>query len=122
MKPEEIKNEVRTAQQADKIIAEFMGPFEGYLIGSNMAGTYKTPRHYSKSLDALVPVWEKLREKYRTNTAFSMCLFDYNGNPWNCEIGCDDYPPTWGVEHSSPSPFESAAVATAKAILVLEEK
>lgn len=129
MKPEETNNEGRTAEQADKIIAEFMG-FEfaygeqGYfpVYLSNKNGDYVDPSisragpRYSKSLDALVPVWEKLGiGEFTYNYRYTTFHLHTNERTVRDRVGgnCDD---------SSLVIQQAAAIATAKAILELKNE
>jgi hypothetical protein len=69
---------------------------------------------YTESLDALVPVWNKLRKDNKTEMLYTIMLFDYNGKPWNCKF--EDEDSDLCVEFPSESAFKAAAYATAKAI------
>lgn len=85
---------------ADRIIAEYMGALvTGEYVQESESGYFLT---YSQSLDALVPVWEKLDIRSCINNAIFIlqCAKQYKTN----------------------NIFESAAIATAKAILELEKK
>lgn len=89
--------------------------------------SYKEYRVYTKSLDALVPVWEKLKSECGTEMIMGIQIFDYNGKPWNCEFETREVKDKLGntgvcIEHPSTSAFESAAYATAKAILELKNE
>ena len=119
-----------TNEEVDKKIAEFMG-FE-YDPYSEMFRMFIDGRSqlvdadYTKSLDALVPVWEKLRSIFGTEMMFGINIFDYNGKPWNCEFETREFDDKVGcsgicIEHPSISAHESAAHATYKAILELEK-
>lgn len=110
--------------EANKIIAEFMGyggcstPFmiEGeYYIAvfdsNGFAAEYIRP--YSESLDALVPVWEKLDFDFCLSAKEKSCRnMDYSGYYLN--FG--------GLEVKSTTLQEAAAIATAKAILELNKR
>ena len=88
-------------EEADKIIAEFMGlkhnmPFVSYKDSDTIVSV-----EYSQSLDALVPVWEKLTG-------------GKNHALWDCLKNIiDDDESIWSI---SGNFTQAAAIATAKAI------
>jgi len=99
-------------EQANKIIAEYMGVELESFLTNNW-------RSYSESLDALVPVWEKLKEQYQMDLRqhfgykkgykYYLRLTDRTK-----EIGSGDRN---GIgEYCSFNIKEAAAIATAKAI------
>ena len=97
-------------QEANKIIAEYMG--EGSLINS-MDFDLKARLHvgrYSKSLDALVPVWEKLGsfmiELENKSPFHEGYLFDITLRPSG----------TFYTRTTARTIQEAACLATAKAI------
>jgi hypothetical protein len=95
-------------EEANRVIAKFMNhPRDLYNIDNEL--------HY-ESLDALVPVWDKLREEYGTEN----CLYDYNGDPWSCTIEIYEQEQFGDcvllVEHSSATPQEAACITTASVI------
>lgn len=98
-----------TPQDADRIIAEFMGVTRGYYEGDYYH------ENYSESLDALVPVWKALE-------FYDIKLEDirYDRLGWTCDFNGKI------TEHENDeiylNIFEAAAMATAKAILELKEK
>lgn len=92
-----------TAWQADNIISNFMGVTRGYYEENHYH------ENYSESLDALVPVWEKLKMKRVTLEYFNQ---SYRGADVN---HCHDH------ETISDTIQEAAAIATAKVILELKE-
>ena len=118
-------------EEVNRIIAEFMGVdwsfwekamespyFEGF--GQN-GKHYKKP--FTKSLDALVPVWEKLKDKgvyinqVRNRLTFDFCLFS--------EKPSEEYTtfdPFYFYEClDAPTIQQAAAHATAMAILELKK-
>jgi hypothetical protein len=113
-------------EEANRVIAEYMGAvfydthdpspiliLDGYEIPIN--GFNK----YTKSLDTLVPVWEKARIS-------NVCQFDFNriGNNYEFLIFQDrpdkDYGNQWYAKE--PTLQQAAAHATAKAILELKNE
>jgi hypothetical protein len=100
-----------TSQEANKIIAEFMGvkveddcPYTEAMHGGEMTKVYGSP--YFSSLDALVPVWEKLNLD-------GGWVYDSCGGKESWIITFT------GKEESGewcPTIQEAAAIATAKAI------
>lgn len=70
---------------------------------------------YTESLDALVPVWNKMREEMKTEMLGTFKLFDYNGKPWNFSFETDYNPLTdICVEYESDNPQQAASYATYK--------
>lgn len=100
-----------TPQEANKIIAEFMGnkwDRDRVAITEEDGFThYHTP--YSKNLDALVPVWEKLK----LGTCGESLIFNKNcmGN-WEADF--------YSGDSESETIQEAACIATAKAIKELK--
>ena len=98
-------------EEADKIIAEFMGMYivGEYIHEKDDRGEYCHHVVYSKSLDALVPVWEKLEEIGELD-------FERDSKKWYFGI---DLPIGYEYgEHKSLQ--QAAAIATAKAIRSLK--
>lgn len=111
-------------EEADRIIAEFMGwKFKIHPRGLNYVG-YNTDRYwhlegdtnkyeahpeYSESLDELVPVWEKLK------LAFEISLGITKFGKY-CLIQREIENKTISHEKTSLSIQQAAAIATAKAI------
>lgn len=122
MKPEETKNKVRTAKQADKIIAEFMGTKYNHICIDYADKDKYLSDLYSESLDALVPVWEKLGDRFSMNY--------YRESELHCDTNgvihrftfCDDMLSDTKEVVENYNVHQAAAIATAKAILVLEDK
>ena len=102
--------EVMEIQEANKmIIAEYMGTYEPYLGGSQGSDTPAidmTPDY--GSLDALVPVWEKLNFSFEGWVAHDKCYIQLRGH-----FG--------GVKSMGKSDTiqEAACIATAKAVEAL---
>jgi hypothetical protein len=101
-----------TPQEADKIIAEFMGlRFVQLCDGESYAqpsdDNYERIT-YSKSLDALVPVLEKLKDK----DFECFCWLNINKGTNSCEWKMNS---RHGIEENE-SPSVALAIATAKAI------
>ena len=89
-----------TSEEANKIVAEFMGD-DGFCFGQEGV----LPKKYSKSLDALVPVLEKLEQSINLNMDVYPC------GDYCCDIG------TYHDHYSCANTIQKAAtVATAKAI------
>lgn len=89
-------------QEANKIIAEYMGvSLETFL-------TYNL-KSYSKSLDAIVPVWEKLEIR------MSLDMNYRDMSPWACVC-------VYEIAAFGETIQEAAAIATAKAILEITEQ
>lgn len=114
-----------TDQEVNKIIAEFMGEsaeklrIEQYATSKESVSiTLDFPY---LSLDALVPVWEKLRGKisgYRNICIETDYLnFDEDGNFWRFGINCAPK-----ISQTYESIQQAAAHATAKAILGLKKE
>lgn len=104
-------------EESNKIIAEYMGcPFNGNICTA--CGATHERCIYSNSLDALVPVWEKL--VFQPN--FWM---EYDKNNWVC-IEREDLRVAENFYNSysgkCSSIQEAACIATAKAILELKDK
>jgi len=116
-------------EEANKIIAEFMGHelycSEGVLMGINggRVGTSVDPSAfyvlpiYSKSLDALVPVWKKLNLELMLD--FILTHGKMTVNTWECRI----YSNRGGslFKHEAITGQEAAAIATAKSIRELNK-
>jgi len=106
------------AQGANKIIASYMGcevDGDQIVLRDNCRGYYHGL--YTKSLDALVPVWEKLRK----HVVIELCrhgVSDYHWcyfrDPTNKKIDSID------EDASGVSIQGAAAIATAKAIQELK--
>lgn len=96
--------------EVNKIIAEYMDSYEYILQGidpqGNEYGVHDYPE-YTKSLDALVPVWEKLQ----IDVEFDICKDDYRATI--CHQ--DGY-----IYHRCENLKQAAAYATAKAIMALK--
>ena len=112
-------------QDANKIIAEYMG-FKIVSDGiseliEGPSGTLRILKGtYSNSLDALVPVWEKLEEvnvfvnRFAPHGKFVELCSDKKGKdylPWDC---------FHYHKHEGTTIQEAACIATAKAIKELE--
>lgn len=123
-------------EEANKIIAEFMGWKYGGWSKQNLLpdkcinviksdGSKRFHRSYFHSLDALVPVWEKLREipeyvftPYMTCNPLGFYEFEVTPSKEGKE-GEGKWDNAWG---NSRSPQEAAAIATAIAILELNNE
>lgn len=116
-----------TAQEANKIIAEFLGwrlennnwilgDFEkdGHETGCPNTDEYKdyAPNNYIRSLDALVPVWEKLKDFHNGEIDISLAPDEKH---W---VSIDHFKDGHCYSSSSRGETvqEAAAIATAKAI------
>lgn len=110
------------SEEANRIIAEYMG--YKYRDGSEtkivQGEAYTRLCKYNKSLDALVPVWEKLKLEKCLCVKFSLlknkrdfCEFNYG------EYGAADWQDS--IEQLGKIQ-EAAAIATAKAIQELQDK
>jgi len=109
-----------TNEEVNKIIAEFMGSRletvtswdkkQPYCRLVDHNGSFKEV--YTKSLDALVPVWEKLE-----SDIIHLCMSTYSD-----ARAAGFYDSLYGCEHFSKKPTiqQAAAHATAKAITELE--
>lgn len=112
-----------TIQEANRVIAEYMdeGPFcncenpldiDGDRVVCENCTNYIV-ENYNESLDALVPVWEKLGRDFDCylhrdkNNDISGWLFYFHGLK---------------IEHTSETIQEAACIATAKAIKELEKR
>lgn len=122
-------NKEMKVSEADKIIAEFMrlvvekktlGKTSYMILNDIPAETieiYKggklNPPRYSQSLDALVPVWEKLDDYVRLETLITAEGDDY----WGVNVG------TYTKKHLGLEQTiqQAAAIATAKCILELDK-
>lgn len=108
-----------TPQEANRIIAEFMG---SYFDHSNGITTYYSQgeqyaaRLYSKSLDALVPVWEKLKGFY--NGSIDLMLAPSDKPFANIDYFVDKH--CYSCNSYGDTIQEAAAIATAKAIQELK--
>lgn len=95
-----------TKEEANKIIAEFMGAFTEYPTSVCEFGEvqfeYDYPL-YSKSLDELVPVWEKLE--------FLLISCDWIDNKYIFTIHTNK-----NISNKSSTIQEAACIATAKSI------
>ncbi|MBT8187830.1 MAG: hypothetical protein KJO73_09080 [Croceitalea sp.] len=105
-----------TPQEANKIIAEYMGLRFVELCDNE---SYAQPNDdnyerivYSKSLDALVPVWRKLNEDHELNltiTSDTMDAFLFYFDHYSTQKTIYESPLNQSIQ-------EAAAIATAKAI------
>lgn len=110
-----------TSQEANKIIAEFMGE-KFPTISCKVCGICEDHEviEYTESLDALVPVWEKLNPKKCSPKIVS--LGGLSGH-WVCvvryayKLGSLDW--DGEIVEAASTAQEAAAIATAKAILDL---
>ena len=100
-----------TSSEANRIIAEYMGD-KGYCFGQ----TGILPLNFHLSLDALVPVWEKMKAvpefKARSN--------ELKTDRWTCSICYPYMKQTEWIDYTF-SIQEAAAIATAKAIQELSK-
>ena len=106
-----------TPQEANKIIAEYMGCIDFNSEGTPIEdrGTFWCEINYL-SLDALVPVWEKIKQ---------IPLFNQTGEAndpkWLCEIECENSNPKFNyVSGHAITIQEAACIATARAIKELK--
>jgi len=118
-------------EEANEVIAGFMGM---YYINTRSDGEKCDPfisdqqtghawatcvRPFTESLDALVPVWEKLGLKNRGEIGFYADNNGYSFGIWDTpkDAFCGFY--EWGdpIDARAPTIQEAAAIATAKAIL-----
>jgi hypothetical protein len=120
------------AQEANKIIAEYMGltVYRGKRGSHKIVTSVSLGRVngsvvsdlYSESLDSLVPVWEKLKlfEK-----GYGFKIYEYNKKGWYCCFQKYDGQIFMMINHfiviERKSIQEAAAIATAKAIEQLTE-
>ena len=114
MKTEEANKDI-TIEEANRLIAEYMGL--KYVLERNHIISYSGLKvsPYSKSLDALVPVWEKLN----LPKIIELDIRDHNyakgfGFRTYADLSYSIY------EDSSESIQEAACIATAKAIKELK--
>lgn len=122
-----------TCEEANKIIAEFMGykwncsGFNHVLLFNNKPIKYtseinKLMKRYSESLDALVPVWEKLGN-YDISLSYSNLIKDENERNC-CEMSIIPKGTDKAVEFCTIDLYrtiqESACIETAKAIKELK--
>ncbi len=105
------------SSEANKIIAEYMGytvyPNDAEFIPQGMMHVKEYSLAYSQSLDALVPVWEKLN---------LICDFDICrslDDKWRFCL--KNFTGSIVFSYESNSVQEAAAIATAKAILEIRE-
>ena len=100
------------ASEANQIIAEYMGftvySSECEIMPQGMSHVREDFLTYDKSLDALVPVWEKL------NTRITRLGFIYENN--SHRFGLEMPNVSKIIWHEGGSIQEAAAIATAKAI------
>jgi hypothetical protein len=99
-----------TPEQANKIIAEFMGghsksPIIKFEFGD---GVQHRPVNYFESLDALMPVWEKLE--------FIDLRCAWIDNKYDFTLSLND-----NYTYRGKTIQEAAAIATAKAIMEIEK-
>ena len=111
--------------EADKIIAEFMGmefkkcPIDGVLKLQKQGKVFNNHGLYSKSLDALVSVWEKLFNAYDNvclGTQLNSC---YISKLKHSEMKNGDIENFMSFGETIQ---QAAAIATAKCILELKEQ
>ena len=111
------KGEIMEIEEANKVIAEYMGwqDIQDFLMARKLLPF--------KSLDALVPVWEKL-----DSLGVMLIISTYKGthHGWNIETrvaaqGSCEFKMTAHEEYDREKSFsEAACIATAKAIRSLE--
>lgn len=110
-----------TASEANKVIAEFMGMEIDFAKNGCVLTCTKDrwwhPLDFHLNLNALIPVWEKLKDK-DASWGFQIEMFcgksfEFGFSQWNRQGHFVD-------QVISPNPQEAAAVATAKAIRELE--
>lgn len=106
------------AKKANQIIAEYMGHKEKTVTGGDAGNGYwnhiQNPIIYNKSLDALVPVWKKLRyfeNEEVTTTDREMYFKKWHDGDWLFDFGDSEKGAGFGKTIQ-----EAAAIATAKAI------
>ena len=107
-------------QEANKVIAEYMGEtLQGDYRVSGRVGTSIDPsavylsEPYYKSLDALVPVWERLEDM--TGSGHDSYFKRWSDGDWLFDFG-----ETEKAHSFSASLQQAACIATAKAIKELE--
>ena len=105
-----------TPQEANKIIAEYMGL--RYVLEMNHVISYSGLKvsPYSKSLDALVPVWE--RYELFTEYKFDICHALKGERRWGFLI--NTFTRSFSFEGQGSTLQEAACIATAKAIEALK--
>lgn len=111
-----------TTDEANKIIAEFMGEWRAKFAPELKMDHANIPYEYSDSLDLLVPVWKKLLSHDLAFTPSMFCnplgYYEFCVTP-STEDGDDE---RWdGCSGNSVLPSEAAAIATAKAIKELQK-
>ncbi len=101
-----------TDQEVNKTIAEFMGyetPYAGVIEVDGIYGAELIEGYYTKSLDALVPVWKKLNcgiQILPQGNGYSCVVLDGTDNKWD----------------QAATIQQAASQATAKAILELQKE
>ncbi len=110
-----------TAEEADKIIADFMGfhynSIKSYGFDCNRSGVAQIRALFSKSLDALVPVWEKLYKEGNIHEPEVLQITSRLSDGWCARIIWEHHDgpiPIFKVIQNSPA--EAAAIATARKI------
>ena len=99
-----------TPQEANKIIAIFMGltvseDQNGVLCEWVDSLSYGYPLAYNKSLDSLIPVWEKIRRGFNIDLIKSV-------DNYYCSVNNGEY----YKDDARETIQEAACIATAKAI------
>ena len=83
-----------TDDEVNRICAEFMGVKfiwireDNMCIKGDMAGNSYIVRNYTKSLDALVPVWNKIHDEHPRSTRFTLTSSTSNISSM-CQVGND---------------------------------
>jgi len=106
-----------TITEANKIIAEYLGwkvltPkewSERLLIEKNEICSNSPKINFSKSIDMMIPIWQKLK--------ISQVKFEGNNSFNQCEIAVGINPTVWC---NGDTLFEAACLATAKLIKDLD--
>jgi len=95
------------ASEANRIIAEFMGYYSD-------EGSW-SPQYplFDRSLDTLVPVWEKLKRNGKIEDMELSCCGEKGEAFWNCMWDIDKHGPYC---EEGTNAQKIAAIATAKAI------